>query len=228
MTSELHTTVHVLRHGEVYNPDRVLYGRLPDFHLSDLGRQMAEGAADHFMLLAAQGEHITYMVSSPLERARETAEPTARVLGLPVMIDERLIEAGNRFEGMSNVRRSLKSPSMWRYVWNPLRPSWGEPYKEQAHRMARAIDAARENAERNAGVREPGTHVSAVVVSHQLPIWVARLSAEKKPLAHDPRKRECSLTSVTSFDFVDGALTGVRYAEPNYELTKGAASLPGA
>jgi broad specificity phosphatase PhoE len=36
------TIVHLLRHGEVYNPEKVLYGRLPDFHLSELGREMAE------------------------------------------------------------------------------------------------------------------------------------------------------------------------------------------
>jgi broad specificity phosphatase PhoE len=228
MTTELHTTVHALRHGEVFNPDKVLYGRLPNFHLSDLGRQMADGAADYFLLLAAEGERITHLVSSPLERARETAEPTARALGLAVNIDDRLVEAANKFEGMSAVSSSIKSPSQWRHLWNPLRPSWGEPYRQQAARMARAIDAARETAERNAGVREPGTRVGAVVVSHQLPIWMARLSAERRPLAHDPRRRECSLTSVTSFDFVDGRLVGVRYDEPNHHLTQGASAIPGA
>lgn len=228
MTNQLHTTVHVLRHGEVHNPEGILYGRLPDYHLSDLGRRMADGAADWFMLLAAQGEHITHLVSSPLERARETAEPTARALGLPVTIDERLIEAGNSFQGLSGMTSRVRNPRYWPLLWNPFRPSWGESYASQASRMARAIDAARESAERAAGVREPGTRVAAVVVSHQLPIWMARLSAERKRLWHDPRQRECSLTSVTSFDFVDGALTGVRYDEPNRELTNGAASIPGA
>ncbi|GAA1346933.1 histidine phosphatase family protein [Falsarthrobacter nasiphocae] len=228
MTHELLTTVHVVRHGEVYNPEGVLYGRLPGYHLSDLGREMAEAAADHFMMLAASGERITHLVSSPLERARETAEPTARALGLPVNIDERLIEAANAFEGLSGMTSRIKSPASWPLLYNPFRPSWGEPYAAQAARMARAIDAAREGAERNAGVRAPGTRVAAVVVSHQLPIWVARRSAERRRLWHDPRSRECSLTSVTSFDFRDGALEGVRYDEPNIELTHGAASIPGA
>jgi len=89
------TVVHLLRHGEVHNPDRVLYGRLPDYHLSTLGRQMALLAAKHL------ADHdITHIVSSPLERARETASPVAEMHGLPVTLDERVIEAENVFEGL--------------------------------------------------------------------------------------------------------------------------------
>jgi broad specificity phosphatase PhoE len=40
------TIVHLLRHGEVYNPTKILYGRLPGFRLSELGVQMAQAAAD--------------------------------------------------------------------------------------------------------------------------------------------------------------------------------------
>ena len=64
--------MHVLRHGEVFNPSKILYGRLPDFHLSELGKQMAKADAQ-----ALSGRDVTYVVASPLERAQETAEPIA-------------------------------------------------------------------------------------------------------------------------------------------------------
>ena len=59
------TVVHLMRHGEVFNPEGVLYGRLPDFHLSDLGRKMAERGAEFFA-----ERDVTYVVASPLEIAR--------------------------------------------------------------------------------------------------------------------------------------------------------------
>ena len=61
----------------------------------------------------------------------------------------------------------------------------------------------------------------AVVVSHQLPIWMARCDAEGRRLAHDPRKRECRLASVTSFTLVDGRVVAVDYAEPAAALYAG-------
>ena len=87
--------VHLLRHGEVYNPGKILYGRLPGFRLSDAGVAMAEKAAEWFA-----GRDVTHLVSSPLERAQQTAAPIAEALSLPVQIDDRLIEAGNAFEGL--------------------------------------------------------------------------------------------------------------------------------
>lgn len=88
------TVVHLMRHGEVHNPDGVLYGRRSGYHLSELGRQMAERVAEHL-----QSRDITYVVSSPLERAQETAAPVAKAHGLDVASDARLLEAGNVFEG---------------------------------------------------------------------------------------------------------------------------------
>ena len=88
------TTVDLLRHGEVHNPDAVLYGRLPGFRLSEDGLQMAHDAA-----AALKDRDITVVIASPLQRAQETAAPTAEVLGLPVGTDERLIESENVFEG---------------------------------------------------------------------------------------------------------------------------------
>jgi broad specificity phosphatase PhoE len=198
------TVVHLVRHGKVENPRGIIYGRLPGYHLSEDGRIMAKAAAD---FLASRD--VTVLRSSPLERAAETAEPMAALFGLDVVVDERLIESWNHFEGMRfGVGDGLlRVPRYWIYLRNPFRPSWGEPYREVAGRMLAAVaDAA----------REARGH-EAVCVSHQLPIWTARRSAEGVRLWHDPRRRQCALGSVTSFTYHGEVLAGVTYAEPSAE-----------
>ena len=209
------TTVHLLRHGEVDNPRKILYGRLPGYVLSGLGERMAERAAEWFAT-----RDVVRVVASPLERARQTAAPVAAGLGLPVAVDERLIESGNVFEGRSVGvgDGALRSPSAWWHLRNPFLPSWGEPYAGVASRMHAAAEASRDAARGH----------EAVLVSHQLPIWVARLSAEHRRLWHDPRKRECSLASITSFTYDGDTLLSVDYAEPCGDLLPSADPVPGA
>ena len=206
------TLVHVVRHGEVHNPQRVLYGRLPGYHLSDLGQEMARATAEHLA-----GRDVTHVVSSPLERARETAAPIAAAHGLEVATDPLLIESGNVFEGETIDRRMLADPRHWGAYVNPFRPSWGEPYVDIADRMRRALDAVREQA---AG-RE------AVMVSHQLPIWTLRRALEGRRLWHHPRRRECSLASVTTVLFHGPLPVRVMYAEPAAHLLAGAVDVTG-
>ena len=86
------TTIHLMRHGEVHNPEGILYGRLPGYHLSTLGHQMAQQVAD---VLSASGHDITQVITSPLERARETGAPTAAAFGLAPTTDPRLITVGD-------------------------------------------------------------------------------------------------------------------------------------
>ena len=197
----LQTTVHLLRHGEVHNPGKVLYGRLPGFRLSTDGEAMAGKAAAWFL-----GKDVTHLVSSPLERAQQTAAPLAGALSLPVAIDERLIEAGNAFEGLRvGVGDGiLRAPQHWWRLRNPFRPSWGEPYVEIAARMLSAVEAARDAARGH----------EAVLVSHQLPIWTLRLHVEGRRYVHDPRRRQCGLASVTSLTYDGDRITAVHYAEP--------------
>jgi broad specificity phosphatase PhoE len=195
------TVVHLLRHGEVDNPRGIIYGRLPDYHLSAAGRAMAEAAADYFA-----ERPVVALFASPLERAQETAAPVAERLGLPVVPDERLIESWNHFEGMTFGvgDGSLRQPRHWRALINPFRPSWGEPYDQVVSRMAAAMERARLAAEGQ----------EALCVSHQLPIWITRRNAEGRRLWHDPRRRECALGSVTSFTFEGDQLVSVTYTVP--------------
>lgn len=208
------TVVHVVRHGEVHNPDGVLYGQLPGYHLSERGRQMARAAAD-----SLADADITYVVASPLERAQETAEPFAAAHGLAVAVDDRLIESANHFQGLQvgTGDGALWRRRHWKAYTNPFAPSWGEPYAEIAVRMTDALEAARARAEGH----------EAVMVSHQLPVWTLRRSLERRRLWHHPRRRECSLASVTSVTFHGDDPVSIDYAEPARHLLAGALDVTG-
>ena len=199
------TVVHLMRHGEVHNPSGVLYGRMPGYYLSDLGKAMAQRVAD-----SIGDRDITHLRVSPLERAQETAQPLVDKLGLEIVTDDRVIESSNKFQGMKfgAGNNALKNPSTWRLLWNPLKPSWGEPYKEIVARMMAAVHDARDAARGH----------EAVIVSHQLPIWTTRLHVEQRSFLHDPRKRQCTLCSLTSFTFEGDRLTTVGYSEPAGDL----------
>jgi broad specificity phosphatase PhoE len=199
------TRIHLLRHAEVHNPDGVLYGRQPGYHLSERGLAMANRIAE-----TVADRDIVWLVSSPLERAQETAAPIAAKLGLDVVIDDRLTEAANVFQGLRLGAGgwSLLRPRYLRHLLNPFRPSWGEPYVELVARMRRAMADARAAAEGH----------EALLVSHQLPIWIFRSAVEGRRLWHDPRKRVCSLASLTTFAYEDDPIVSVAYSEPAADL----------
>ena len=200
------STVHVLRHGEVENPNKILYGRQPGWYLSSRGQEMAATLGQWSKSIDLGALHV-----SPLQRAQETAAPIAAAHNMAITTDERLIEAANIFEGKSFELGSgvLKHPSSWRHLYNPWKPSWGEPYVEQINRMLAAVFAAKDAANGK----------DAICVSHQLPIWILRSAIENRRLLHDPRKRECTLASVTSVHFDnDGVISGISYSEPARHL----------
>ena len=199
------TIVHLLRHGEVFNPTKVLYGRLPGFRLSEIGEQMAERAAE-----ALADRDVTAVIASPMERAQQTAAPVAARHGLEIQTDGRIIEASSKFEGkrVSVGDGVLRQPQAWRYLYNPFTPSWGEAYVDIAARMRLAITDARKLARGH----------EVVLVSHQLPVWVARLDAEHRRFFHDPRSRQCSLASLTSLVYEDDDLVAITYTQPSADL----------
>ena len=199
------TLVHLMRHGEVHNPEGVLYGRMSGFHLSELGVKMAQKVAD-----IVGDRDITHVVASPLERAQETAQPMALRRGLEIAADERVIESENVFqgEGFGPGARTLRRPSAWRHLWNPFQPSWGEPYVDIVDRMMAAVR----------DVRDAARGHEAVVVSHQLPIWITRLHAEQRSFVHHPKRRQSTLCSLTSLHYVDDVLAKVAFSEPAGDL----------
>ena len=207
------TVVHLVRHGEVHNPGGVLYGRLDGFHLSDLGLEMARLVAAHL-----GANDITHVVASPLERAHETATPIAEAHGVAIHTDARVIESENRFEGRGVSAAELLHPRHWHLFRDVRKPSWGEPYEDIASRMLAAIADARDTARGH----------EAVVVSHQLPVWTVRNKLEGRRLWHDPRKRECTLASLTSLTYEGDELAAVTYSEPAFALLARASRSVGA
>ena len=197
--------IHLVRHGEVFNPDGVLYGRIPGFHLSELGASMAAAAADHLA-----GRQLAALYSSPLQRAQESAAPWASAFGLEIRTEDRLIEPTNKFEGgtLEFGPSLLRHPHTWPWIVNPFKPSWGEPFASVAARMIAAIDDASAGAD--------GGEV--VMVSHQMPIVMVQRAVAGKKLWHDPRQRRCTLSSITSFERIDQVAPGSpRYREVDYQ-----------
>ncbi|GAB99000.1 MULTISPECIES: histidine phosphatase family protein [Gordonia] len=197
----MHTIVHMMRHGEVDNPEGILYGRLPGFRLSGTGRSQAQTVAD-----ALADHDVKAVFASPLQRAQETATPIAAAHGLSIQTNDDLIEADNVFEGLkvSVGDGALSKPRHWPKLRDPFTPSWGEPYIQLAHRMLAAANKARDAARGH----------EAVCVSHQLPVYTLRRFLEGQRLWHDPRRRQCSLASLTSLIYDDDALVDIIYSEP--------------
>jgi broad specificity phosphatase PhoE len=202
--------LHLVRHGEVFNPKGVLYERLDGFELSETGHKMAEAAAKE---LALQGREIKRLLASPLLRTQQSAAPIASQFGLEIQTEPRVIEPWNKFKGLKvGLSSILKRPSIALNLYNPGKPSWGEPFVEIADRMHKAVlDAWSET--------DSG---DVVIVSHQLPIWMLYRSSQGLKLPHDPRARRCSLSSITSFEIIDGKLTEVDYREPGLNLAANA------
>jgi broad specificity phosphatase PhoE len=203
--------IHLVRHGEVFNPEHVLYGRIPGFGLSDLGKLMARESADSKI-----GRPITRLYASPLQRAQESAAPWAGNFGLPINTDERLIEPWNDFEGTPGFgARALRNPRLWPKLRNPFKPSWGEPYVSIAARMLAAVETAWNETESG----------EVVLVSHQLPIWMVHRALAGERLFHDPRKRRCALSSITTFARDGDTFTEVDYQDPAAALQASATDL---
>jgi broad specificity phosphatase PhoE len=171
------TRVHLVRHGQVDNPRRVVYGRLPGWHLSAKGRRQAQAAA---RALAARG--ITALFSSPLERARETADIVAGVLHLPVQVREDLTESAlaARWEGL-----------LWLQVWTQRHGEW-ETYRKRPLEMDAPEPLAALAARMSAAVRGLATAFAGqeiVAVSHGDPIKAAVVALTGGDLAwlHDEK-----------------------------------------
>lgn len=211
------TTIHFVRHGEVHNPDHILYERLPGFHLSDRGRRMAEATA-RYLAASPQTNTAAAVYSSPLDRTRETAQAILTALNetrmarneepLELVTDQRIIEAGNNFRGtrIGHGEGALWRNGNWKLVTNLWKPSWGESYRQIAARVgAFAQEKVREHA---------GQQI--IVVSHESPIWSYRHLLETGHPEHNMLLRHTALASVTSitYDSQTGNVMSITYVDP--------------
>ncbi len=161
---------------------------------------------------------ISAVYSSPLERTRQTAGEILKSLNarraadgegqLSLVVDERVIEAGNDFRGtrIGHGSGALWRPRNLRLVRNLWKPTWGESYRQIASRMA--------DFSRDIVGKHPGEQVA--VVSHESPIWSFRHLLETGHPEHNMLLRHTALASVTSitFDVGTGKVLGISYADP--------------
>lgn len=194
--------IHLVRHGEVFNPDGVLYGRSAGFGLSDLGKTMASLTSQ---TLLQDRDMIGALWVSPLQRTRESAAVLVEELDIEPQYEDRLLEAQNHFEGKV-LAREIRNPASWRFLWNPARPSWGEKYTEILARMKHAIKEASDSVD--------GKDI--VFVTHQLPIWMVHRHVQRERLWHNPQHRRCSLSSITTLSFSDQANERFPFIETEY------------
>jgi len=183
--------LHLVRHGEVDNPNDVVYADLPGFVLSELGHRQAAAAAAY---LATTG--VGAVVSSPLERALQTAQPIAEATQVAVTTDGRLTEWGlsGRWAGVAWDDLPTAYPGeVEAYLVSPHDLSFSpESLDALAKRMAAVVaDLGREH---------PGATV--VVVSHMDPVQALRLHLLGRPLSDllvDP-PRHASVSTLDWFD----------------------------
>lgn len=222
------TTIHFVRHGEVDNPNHVLYERLSGFHLSARGVRMAQATAK-YIATVPQMRGITAIYSSPLERTRETAreienalrniadsayvkahcdEDSAQSQESDIILDKRLIEAGNNFRGkrIGYGEGTLWKNNNWKLVANLWKPSWGESYRSIATRVG---DFVREQVRKH-----PGEQI--VAVTHESPIWSYRHLLETGHAEHNMLLRHTALASITSitYDCETLRVLSITYVDP--------------
>jgi probable phosphoglycerate mutase len=155
------TTVVLVRHGQTGTTGQVLPGRTPGLHLADEGRAQADGAAS----LIADGPEVAAIYTSPLERARETAAPIAKVLGQRAIVDKGLLECDFGEWTGEKLATLMKKPE-WATVQrapSTFRFPGGESFTEMQTRIVGTLDRLRAR-------HEGGT---IVCVSHADPIKAA-------------------------------------------------------
>lgn len=179
-------TIHLVRHGEVENPERIVYADIPGFRLSKRGRLEAAAAAQHLGSLG-----VTAIYSSPLDRACETADIIAAVTGAPIRPREDLTEwhVARRWKGVAWEDLPRKFPGeVEAYVNHPTNlPFAEESIEDLGLRVAEAV--------REIAAAHP---YGAVVVSHQDPIQAGRLVLLEEPLErlHEDRPGHCEVLTL--------------------------------
>lgn len=189
---------------------------------------MAQATAK-YIATVPQMRGITAIYSSPLERTRETAreienalrniadsayvkahcdEDSAQSQESDIILDKRLIEAGNNFRGkrIGYGEGALWKNDNWKLVANLWKPSWGESYRSIATRVG---DFAREQVRKH-----PGEQI--VAVTHESPIWSYRHLLETGHAEHNMLLRHTALASITSitYDCETLRVLSITYVDP--------------
>lgn len=182
------TSIYLIRHGEVYNPKNLLYGRLAGFGLSEKGKEQAQKLGKHL-----KSQKISHMYASPLLRAQETAKLAALHLGIETINeDARLIEVGNPFEGMPNTKYYSEIGTVYDKKYYRAGAETPQQLKERMHEFLHDV------------VKKHGEQ-TILAVSHGDPITALYASYVGEPLTTETfHKHLVSHTHGIQFEF-DGA-----------------------
>jgi probable phosphomutase (TIGR03848 family) len=131
----------LVRHGLTPTTGKILPGRAPGLHLAESGQAQAQAAADRIVAL----KQVDAIYSSPLERARETAAPIAKVRGLKVHVDKGLLECDFGEWTGEELKKLMKLPEWGTVLRAPstFRFPGGESFTEMQGRMVNTIDRLR-------------------------------------------------------------------------------------
>ncbi|HWF58205.1 MAG TPA: histidine phosphatase family protein [Candidatus Dormibacteraeota bacterium] len=201
MSSEPHTRVYLARHCDVRNPDRVLYGHLPNFPLSEKGVRQAHALGSTLAATSAR-----QIFTSPLERARQTAEIIAgHIPGSAITVTDDLIEArfGLYLQGVQPKHVPWRRP-LWliHMVWPGLLPN-DERVDEMAARVERPIRQILTTAPEEGGI----------CVSHGDPIQAFWVRSEGRP-AWALHRLQCAKGGMLELDYAGGQLRQTTYRPP--------------
>lgn len=201
MSSEPHTRVYLARHCDVRNPGGVLYGHLPDFPLSEKGIRQAHALGSTLSNTSAR-----QIFTSPLERARQTAEIIAgHIPGSSITVTDDLVEArfGHYLQGIRPKHVPWRRP-LWiiHMLWPGLLPN-DERVEEMAARVERPIRQILATAPAEGGI----------CVSHGDPIQAFWVRSEGRP-AWALHRLQCAKGGMLELDYVDGQLRETTYRPP--------------
>ena len=192
------TRIYLVRHGRHELVDKALAGRMPGVHLAPQGREEAQRLAGFFA-----ERDVTTVLSSPLDRCRETAAPIADRLALPVAISDDLIEL-DCGEWTGKAFDELERDPRWG-TWNSERADAGIPGGD-------TMEAVRGRVMRLVGSLAAQAREPAVLVSHSDVIKAAVLTLLGSPLERHDRI-VIDPASITSVDLWAGGGKIVRMNE---------------
>jgi broad specificity phosphatase PhoE len=154
--------VYLFRHGEVVNPDNILYGRLPGFHLSEAGKAGVSKSAEGLV-----NAGVRRIYTSPLERAVETSEIIRNTIGLQpedVIVRRELIEVDCKSWEGAPLDKFLKETA---YLSDPANQTATERILDAGKRVLGVMDELANQDE------------NVVIVSHGDPITGALVAITK-------------------------------------------------
>ncbi len=174
----MQTTMYIIRHGEVFNPKKIMYGRLPHYKLSEKGIKEIEASASYLA-----DKPITAIYASPLLRAQQTADIIQKKLQLPeINTTEQIIEINTSYQGK---------------IFSDLDPIQSEIYLKPLSKTDETVEQIAARMEQFVqSLIEKYSGKQIVLVSHGDPIMALQAVIKKLPMTFHSLRSENGRTYV--------------------------------